>query len=1504
MRNVHDGRFAMAPLVLLALLAAVAVPAGATGFHLTDPSSPVYRTLAAAAGSDLSVEHDAQVTGNVHSNSGVSVKSGAQVTGNVSAAGAVDNKGTITGTVTSGAPARALPVLLSEAEARALANRIFEQETVLSNTTIDDVVFVKGKARLTGAVNGTGTIIATGDIEMDPVGAGTGPGLLQPSTSLSLIAFQHVKIQDNRSFRGVAYAGMHVMIEKGVHFEGVAVARQQVQIRDGAVVAFLPPANDHEPPTVSIVSPIGVDVFGPALPAISILYGDSGSGIDLASLQVLLDGASLLGSCSVSPTGVSCPGPTVPEGIHALQVIVRDVAGNRSVAEVGVRTISDVDPPAVSILAPGAGLFLSTANPEVRASFADGGSGIDARGVSLLVDAIDRTAEAAVSTTGLTWNPPAPLSDLPHTVQVVVRDRAGHSASASVSFSVDTTLPELTVDAPAAGLALNRSETAVSGGAADDNGVRVEVNGQPVPLAGGRFQLSLPLAEGAQTVTVRAIDAAGNARQENRPVTRFSLPAVAITAPQDLGYLAATTVNVTGTVSNGAQVVVNGVPATVSGTSFTAADVPLVEGGNLLTATATDAGGHVATDTLNVVRDLTAPRVLVEVPENGARIASSSVTVSGLINDIVAGTVNASEATVTVNGRPARVANRSFVATDVPLTPGDNVLTVQATDASGNRGSASLTVRQETPAGPRIVVVSGDLQEGEIDQPLAAPLVVALLDAAGQPVAGQPVLFSVRDSSGHLDGGRRQVAVTTGADGHAQASFTLGSRAGVANQIVEASRVGFAGPAIFRLGARAGAPRWILADAGTLQVGIAGRTLPQPLVAAVTDEGFNRLPDVEVNLRVLQGGGTFEDGSTARVVRTDSDGRIVVPFVLGPEEGIANNVVEATLVDLDPSPKATFVASGRVAGDPAATSISGVVLDNANQPVPGVTLRIKERPQLTAQADAQGLFRIAGAPVGTVHLIVDGSTASRPGSWPDLEFVVTTVPGRDTTVNMPIFLLPIDVAGGLFVDETHGGLLTLPEYPGFALEVKPGSVTFPGGSRSGVISVTAVHGDKVPMVPNFGQQPRFIVTIQPAGARFDPPARLVLPNLEGLAPGEVTEMYSFDHDLGHFVSIGPGTVSEDGMLIASNPGVGVVKAGWHCGGDPAAAGTPADCPSCQICNGSACVPGCALGASSQATPDLAAIFAASCTCTTDNDDCTVNDRCQTSGCHGDPVNVTAIQGPCAAPKNTPATFTATFTPAGGGSAVKWTASGGTPASGKGASFSSRWASRGDYVVQATCKSGKSKRVSVLKSCSESVSVPTVIDTPPPAGTITPDEDGAFYGGNPIYLPEPCVDSPSNQYCVAITKFESQTGYSLVSAKTDVSSASDPIITDATCQAILQDLTPSAASTYGQPPATQYYSRSISENHEKKHVQDFKDLVLTPLLNELKAYAAGKCQGCTSPFPQADLDAKEAELLAQKTAAFAVVKEPQAYAQSNAEYAALVAAIRARATAEGWRTACR
>jgi hypothetical protein len=226
------------------------------------------------------------------------------------------------------------------------------------------------------------------------------------------------------------------------------------------------------------------------------------------------------------------------------------------------------------------------------------------------------------------------------------------------------------------------------------------------------------------------------------------------------------------------------------------------------------------------------------------------------------------------------------------------------------------------------------------------------------------------------------------------------------------------------------------------------------------------------------------------------------------------------------------------------------------------------------------------------------------------------------------------------VDESHGGTLTLPQVPGFALTILPGSATFPGGARTGCVTVTPVNGDKVPMSPGFGQQPRFVVTIQPVGTLFNPPAALTLPNVDGLLPRQVTEMYSYDHDLASFVAIGTGTVSEDGLVIRSDPGVGVLKAGWHCGGNPNPTGVAATCPTCSTCQGTNCVPDNSQTPPQTAPDDCKKQICASGTVTTVNDNSEqppdVCDQCQggsathkTDPAAAFPANTATLNGPVA-----------------------------------------------------------------------------------------------------------------------------------------------------------------------------------------------------------------------------------------------------------------------------------
>src|SRR5262249_5851100 len=134
-----------------------------------------------------------------------------------------------------------------------------------------------------------------------------------------------------------------------------------------------------------------------------------------------------------------------------------------------------------------------------------------------------------------------------------------------------------------------------------------------------------------------------------------------------------------------------------------------------------------------------------------------------------------------------------------------------------------------------------------------------------------------------------------------------------------------------------GPPGKIVVDTGNDQIGAIGQTLPKPFIAVVVDNGNNRLVGVPVTFSVEQGGGSFNGQPTVTLV-TDPDGRAAATLTLGLQEGNANNLVSASFPSNE-GVAAAFTASGRAPGNPVNTTISGVVLDNSNNPIPGVTVR-------------------------------------------------------------------------------------------------------------------------------------------------------------------------------------------------------------------------------------------------------------------------------------------------------------------------------------------------------------------------------------------------------------------------------------------------------------------------------------------------------------------------------------------------------------------------------------
>ena len=872
-------------------------------------------------------------------------------------------------------------------------------------------------------------------------------------------------------------------------------------------------------------------------------------------------------ACADATSGIaSCTSPVTVSTEGADQVVTGqaiDRAGN--VASTTVKVSIDKGAPAITLVASPAPNAAGWNNTDVTITYqcSDALSGI-----ATCPD------PAVISTEGAAQR-----------ISATATDRADNVSSQTTLIKLDKTPPAVSISSPVTGAIVNTSTVSISGSVSDSlSGLaKVTCNGLAATVTGSSFTCSQSLAAGTNNISIQAIDVAGNLASAATTIAYVKPPQITITSPVNSALFNQSPVNVTGTVVDpAAHVVVNGLAAPVNGNSFLAT-VPAQEGISTITAVVTNSDGSTDTASVQINLDTTPPHVAIYAPLDGSVTPDGSVTVTGLVNDIVVGTVNPQQATVKVNGVAAQVANRSFSVSNIPLVVGPNLIHATAVDAAGNQATTTVTVVRQAPGQPAVKVFSGNNQSGTIGAQLAQPLVAQVVNAAGQPVANVPVVFRVTSQDGKLgpaNPGLSDIAVNTDAQGQASVQFTLGSHAGAGNNLVEASTTGVPATAVFSASAVSSGATLINVDSGNNQFGVVGQSLPLPFIAVVTDAGHNRIPGVPVTFTVKQGGGNV-NGQSSVTLNSDGDGRVQAILTLGPDAGINNNLLEATFPGNSAFP-AAFTATARTQGPAAATAISGVVLDNSNQPIPGVTMRLFQLNQgpsgnLPQQVgtpvvtDGEGQFTIQPAPVGVFKLMADGGTATRPGVWPTLEYDIITTPGQNNTVGSPIYLPQLNPDNKLCVTPSTGGTLTVSQVPGFSLTIAPGSATFPGGSHTGCVTVTPVNMDKVPMVPGFGQQPRFVVTIQPVGTMFNPPAAMTIPNVDGLAPRAVTEMYSYDHDLAAFVAIGTATVSDDGSVIKSDPGVGVLKAGWHCGGDPNTTGSAGTCPTCQKCSGSNCV---------------------------------------------------------------------------------------------------------------------------------------------------------------------------------------------------------------------------------------------------------------------------------------------------------------------------------------------
>lgn len=184
---------------------------------------------------------------------------------------------------------------------------------------------------------------------------------------------------------------------------------------------------------------------------------------------------------------------------------------------------------------------------------------------------------------------------------------------------------------------------------------------------------------------------------------------LAITSPSNNFTTTADMITMTGSAQSAigiANVFVNNQLAVYNAANgtWTASNVPLNLGSNLITARALDIQGGEAAAQITVIRtqpetDTTAPNVTITSPPANTTTQAELITISGTVNDPGA---NASGvASVTVNGTPAQrdVVAGSWTFANFGLNVGSNLVSVTATDNAGNAATTSVTVIRE-PATP------------------------------------------------------------------------------------------------------------------------------------------------------------------------------------------------------------------------------------------------------------------------------------------------------------------------------------------------------------------------------------------------------------------------------------------------------------------------------------------------------------------------------------------------------------------------------------------------------------------------------------------------------------------------------------------------------------------------------------------------------------------------------------------------------------------------------------
>jgi RHS repeat-associated protein len=272
---------------------------------------------------------------------------------------------------------------------------------------------------------------------------------------------------------------------------------------------------------------------------------------------------------------------------------------------------ADIYPPDLAIAAPRQGSLVNSKILALELSWSDIGSGVDASTLTATANGTALALQCSYRRDGATCSSSSPLPEGAVVLAATVRDFAHNSShSATVSYTIDTIPPQVTVSQPADGALTNQRGLVVAGSLSEP--AILTLNGASVTvLASLMFAQSIALQEGTNQLVLAATDRAGNVGQVMRTVTLDTIPPGLVD-----------TTKVTVTVAGGQATVTGAAGSAEAGAALTVTDS---RGGQAAQATVATNGSFSAI----LVAQPGDTLVLVATDAAGNRGAPAAVSVPG-----------------------------------------------------------------------------------------------------------------------------------------------------------------------------------------------------------------------------------------------------------------------------------------------------------------------------------------------------------------------------------------------------------------------------------------------------------------------------------------------------------------------------------------------------------------------------------------------------------------------------------------------------------------------------------------------------------------------------------------------------------------------------------------------------------------------------------------------------------------------------------------------------------